>query len=151
MHVLIAHLRRGAAFLVIGGLAFIVDAASYNLLVFGTGEGGPLAELPLPAKVIAIAIASIVTFIGNRLWTFGSRKTPTTVRQILLFIVLNLIAMGLQLACLGFSRYVLGLDGIVADNVSGTLIGQALATIFRYFTYDRWIFPARDETSSDEA
>jgi putative flippase GtrA len=26
--------------------------------------------------------------------------------------------------------------------VSGTIIGQALATIFRYFMYDRFVFPA---------
>ncbi len=148
MHPLIGHLRRGAAFLVIGGLAFLVDAATYNLLVFGIGDGGPMFAQPIPAKVIAIAVASFVTFVGNRLWTFRARNTPTSLRQISLFVLLNLGAMLLQLACLAFSRYVLGLDGVVADNVSGTLIGQALATIFRYFTYDRLVFP---ESGGSEA
>ncbi len=151
MRFILGHLRRGSAFLLIGGLAFLIDAATYNLLVFGFGNGGPMSDLPLPAKIIAIAVASVATFVGNRLWTFRSRETPTTARQLSLFVVLNLIAMGLQLACLGFSRYVLGLDGVVADNISGTLIGQALATAFRYVTYDRWVFPEQREQAPPAA
>ena len=49
--------------------------------------------------------------------------------------------MGLQELCLGFSRYVLGLHSWLSDNVSGTLVGQALATVFRYVTYRAWVFP----------
>jgi hypothetical protein len=40
---------------------------------------------------------------------------------------------------------VLGLSDPVADNISGTLVGQALATVFRYLTYGRWVFP--DDTT----
>ena len=134
-------LRQGSAFLVVGGVAFLVDALTYNLLVFGLGGGGPLRWYPLPAKVVAIAVASAVTFVGNRYWTFGHRKTPTTARQLVIFVALNGLAALLQLGCLGFSRYVLGFNGQLADNISGTLIGQAVATVFRYVTYDRWVFP----------
>lgn len=133
--------RRGSAFLVVGGVAFVVDAVTYNLLVFGLGGGGPLRWYPLPAKIVAIAVASAVTFVGNRYLTFRSRKTPTTVRQLVIFVLLNGVAALLQLACLGFSRYALHLTSQLADNISGTLIGQAVATVFRYVTYDRWVFP----------
>ncbi|MET0861562.1 MAG: GtrA family protein [Microbacterium sp.] len=135
--------RRGGAFLIVGGVAFLVDALTFNLLVFGwtfTG-GGPLYDLPLLAKVIAIVIATVVTYVGNRYWTFGSRQLERRFSRYVVFVLLNLAAIAIQLACLAFSRYVLGLDGIVADNVSGTLVGQALATLFRFFTYDRWVFP----------
>ena len=108
------HLRPTLKFLVVGGIVFLLDAAMYNLLVFwhpthGWGEGLMHAS-PLTAKIIAIAIASCLTYLGNRLWTFGDRPRPDTTRSIMMFILINLIATALQLSCLGFSRYVLGLD-----------------------------------------
>lgn len=134
-------LRRGGAFLVIGGIAFVVDAVVFNLLAFGLSGRGPLYDLPLLAKVIAIVVATVVTYVGNRYWTFGTRTMERRFSRYIIFILLNVAAMALQLGCLAFSRYVLGLEGVVADNISGTIIGQALATLFRFFTYDRWVFP----------
>lgn len=135
-------------FLVVGGIVFLLDAAMYNLLVFwdpseGWGHGALFAH-PITAKVITIAAASVLTYLGNRLWTFGDRPTPGTSRSVIAFIVVNILASALQLGCLGFSRYVLGLDSLLADNISGTLIGQAVSTSFRYVTYGRFVFPDRD-------
>ncbi|WP_457101007.1 GtrA family protein [Microbacterium sp. P5_E9] len=136
------HLRRGGAFLVVGGIAFLVDALTFNLLAFGfTATRGPLYDLPLVAKTIAILVATVVTYVGNRYWTFSSRHIERRFSRYVIFVLLNIAAIGIQLGCLAFSRYVLGFEGIVADNISGTLVGQALATLFRYFTYDRWVFP----------
>ncbi|MTE22732.1 GtrA family protein [Microbacterium sp. ZXX196] len=140
-HPLVRKLAQAGSFLVIGGIAFLVDAVTYNLLVFGFSGLGPLHAYPLPAKIFAIVVASVVTYVGNRFWTFNDRHLPHRWSRYALFVVFNLVAMGLQLGCLAFSRYVLGLDGIVADNISGTFIGQALATAFRFVTYDRWVFP----------
>lgn len=141
------HAAQTTKFLLVGGLVFLIDAALYNLLVFwspGTGWGqGLLHGQPLTAKIATIAFASCLTYLGNRLWTFGDRPRPDTTRSILLFILVNVIASVLQLACLGFSRYVLGLDSPLADNVAGTIIGQIVSTSFRYVTYGRWVFPRR--------
>ncbi|MDQ1204237.1 GtrA family protein [Microbacterium sp. SORGH_AS_0862] len=133
--------RRGGAFLVVGGAAFLVDAAVFNLLAFGLTGVGPLYDVPLIAKIVAITVATVATYVGNRYWTFGSRHIERRFNRYVIFVILNLVAMGLQLGCLAFSRYVLHLEGPLPDNISGTLVGQALATIFRFFTYDRWVFP----------
>lgn len=146
------HLKQGFAFLVVGGLAFVADAAVYNLLVFVGADGrGLLHDLPLAAKITSIVVASVVTYIGNRLWTFKSRNSKLAARQLIAFCLINGIAILLQLGCLGFSRYVLGLHDVVADNISGTLIGQAFATVFRYFTYSRFVFPENTDTAATEA
>lgn len=134
------HARRAGAFLVIGGAAFLVDALTYNALVFWVTGRGAMFDEPIWAKIIAIVVASVVTYIGNRYWTFSDRHLPHKWSRYVAFVVCNLIAIGLQLGCLAFSRYVLGLDSVLADNVSGTFIGQALATVFRYLTYDRFVF-----------
>lgn len=139
------HLGSSLKFLAVGGIVFFLDAAMYNALVFWSpGEGwghGIMHGHPLVAKTISIAIASCLTYLGNRLWTFSDRPAPDTGRSISAFILVNIIATLLQLACLGFSRYVLGLDSPLADNISGTLIGQIVSTSFRYVTYGRFVFP----------
>lgn len=141
------HLRPTLKFLTVGGVVFGLDALMYNLLVFwhpseGWGQGLMHAN-PLTAKLLTIAAASCLTYLGNRLWTFGDRPRPDTTRSVMLFALVNVLAAGLQLACLGFSRYVLGLDSVLADNISGTIIGQFVSTSFRYLTYGRFVFPRR--------
>lgn len=147
------HLGPTMKFLVVGGSVFLVDAVMYNALVFlhpvhGWGEG-LLFDHPLTAKVLTIAFASVLTYLGNRVWTFSDRPSPATARSILAFVLINVIASGLQLACLGFSRYVLDLHSPLADNISGTLIGQIVSTSFRYVTYGRFVFP-RAATAADD-
>mgnify|MGYP000873064714 CR=1 FL=1 len=144
-------LRQASAFLVIGGLAFVVDAVTYNALVFWLDGRGPMFDAPVPAKIIAIVVASLVTYVGNRYWTFNDRHLPPKLSRYVLFVVFNLVAMGLQLGGLWFSRYVLGLDSVLADNISGTIIGQVLATAFRFVTYDRFVFPHENAPASERA
>jgi putative flippase GtrA len=59
----------------------------------------------------------------------------------MLFFLLNGVGLGIALACLGFSRYVLGLSGPLADNLAANVIGLALGTLFRFWSYRRWVFP----------
>lgn len=146
---LIAGLRQGAAFLVVGAIGFLVDAGTYNLLVFWGGEG-VLHHAPLQAKIIAIAVATVVTYFGNKWWTFSHKQTENPGREYLLYAVFNVAAIGLQLGCLGFSRYVLDLSSPLSDNISGTLIGQIVAVVFRYWAYDKFVFTGKSE-KSDEA
>lgn len=138
------HLRRGGAFLVVGVLGFVVDAGVYNLLVF-TGGHGPMYRLPLAAKIISIGTATVVTYAGNRFWTFRHRPAGNAAQRYLRYALFNVIAIALQLACLGFSRYALGLSSPLADNISGTLIGQIVAVVFRYWAYDKFVFTREAE------
>lgn len=136
--------RQGGAFLVVGLIGFAVDAGTYNLLVFTGGEG-PLFHQPLLAKIIAIGVATVVTYFGNKFWTFAHKKGGSATREYVLYALFNVVAIGLQLGCLGFSRYVLHLSSPLADNVSGTLIGQIVAVVFRYWAYDKFVFTGAGE------
>ncbi|MFC4124138.1 GtrA family protein [Nocardia rhizosphaerae] len=148
-------LRQGAAFLVVGAIGFLVDAGTYNLLVFWDGgfsfTEGVLYHAPLPAKIIAIGVATVVTYFGNKWWTFAHKKTESPGREYLLYALFNVIAIGLQLGCLGFSRYVLDLSSPMSDNISGTLIGQIVAVVFRYWAYDKFVFTGSAATAEQHA
>ncbi|MBH0779031.1 GtrA family protein [Nocardia sp. NEAU-351] len=143
---LIAGLRQGAAFLVVGLIGLGVDAGTYNLLVFWGGEG-VLYHAPIPAKIIAIAVATVVTYFGNKWWTFAHKQTDNPGREYLLYAVFNVVAIGLQLGCLGFSRYVLDLATPFWDNFFGTFIGQVVAVVFRYWAYGKFVFTGKTERS----
>ncbi|MBC7301990.1 MAG: GtrA family protein [Nocardia sp.] len=148
----VAGLRQGTAFLVVGAIGFLVDAGTYNLLVFwGGGFGfseGVLYHSPLLAKIIAIVVATVVTYFGNKWWTYSHRKSDSPGREYLLYAVVNVVAILLQLACLGFSRYVLDLSSPLADNISATIVGQTMAVIFRYWAYGKFVFTG--SSASDE-
>ncbi len=44
------------------------------------------------------------------------------------------------LLCLYVSHYVLGFDNIVADNISGNVVGLFLGTAFRFLLYRFWVY-----------
>jgi len=127
---------------VIGSIAFLIDLVIFNFLRFAGGEG-PLFDRPLTAKVLSVLVATTFAFAGNRHWTFKERSRLTIRRQYTMFFVFNLIGMAISLACLGISHYVLGFESALADNISANFIGLILGTIFRFWGYHNWVFPAQ--------
>ena len=85
-------------------------------------------------------MATVFSWLGNRLWTFRHRRSEPVAHEFGLFVVFNVIGLGIALACLGFSRYVLGLESQLADNIAGNGIGLVLGTLFRFWAYRRFVF-----------
>lgn len=131
--------REASAFLVVGVVALAVDIGLYNLLVHG-GDPGVLAGSPLTAKTLSVTASTTVAYVGNRFWTYRHRPRGGVAREYALFFVLSAIALGIALACLAFSRYVLDLTSVLADNIAANVVGLALGTAFRFLSYRRWVF-----------
>ncbi len=134
-------------FLTIGGLGFVIDVGMFNLLRYGWGLGdaqGLLYDKPLTAKVISVVLATMVTYAGNRTWTWRDRQRRGYLREYVLFFVLNGIAMAIAVGTLAISHYVLGLTSPLADNISANVVGLALGTAFRFWSYRRWVFPEHE-------
>ncbi|WP_372595058.1 GtrA family protein [Actinotalea sp.] len=122
----------------VGSLAYVVDVGLFNLLRFGPGT--LLGDRPLTAKVISVAVATVVAWLGNRYWTFAGRRTAGRAREFAGFAVVNVGGMLIAVACLWFSHYVLGLRSPLADNISANVVGLVLGTAFRYLAYRRLVF-----------
>lgn len=142
--------REMLKFGVVGAGAFVIDAGGFNLLVYGGGHG-PLHHRPLTAKIISAGVSIIAAWLGNRYWTFRHRRRPQAHHELMLFVLVNGVGMVIAVACLGVSRYVLGFESPVADNLSGTIIGTALGTLFRFWAYRRLVFAGEiaDDDSAD--
>ena len=61
-------------------------------------------------------------------------------REFALFVLFSAIALGIAVACLAVSHYVLGLTSPLADNIAANVVGLGLATTFRFWSYRRWVF-----------
>lgn len=126
-------IHEGAKFGVIGAVGFVVTDGGTNLLHFQAGLG------PNTANVLATIVATFVTYAGNRYWTFRNREGSTMVREYVVFFVLNGIGLAIQLACISFTYYLLGLHDKLAYNIA-LIVGIALGTLFRFWSYRKWVW-----------
>jgi putative flippase GtrA len=122
-----------AKFGTIGAIGAVIDLGGTGAL-HGAGGAGPLT-----AKAIAVSVATVVTYLGNRFWTFRHRENQPLLREGSLFIVLNLIGLLIAVAMIAATVYGLGLRDPLAYNTA-SVIGTGLGTIFRYLSYKRWVF-----------
>jgi putative flippase GtrA len=133
-------LREVAKFGIVGLVALVFDVGLFNLLRFAGGEG-PLYDKPLTAKAISVTVATVVAYLGNRFWTFRNRARTGFAREYLLFFVLNGVGLAISVGVLWISHYGLNLRTPLADNISANVIGLGLGTLFRFWSYRRWVFP----------
>ncbi|MDY6051104.1 MAG: GtrA family protein [Rothia sp. (in: high G+C Gram-positive bacteria)] len=130
-----SHGREVMQFLSVGGMAFIINSAvTWTLMhsIFSDGHA--------KAKVVAGIVATIFSWVANRLWTFREKRTGNKVREAIEFGLVNAVGIGVEASCVLFSVYVLGLTSPQASFISGTIIGTILGTIVRYFLYKFWVF-----------
>ena len=143
--------REVLKFGVVGLVALVTDVGVFNLLRYAGGDG-PLHDKPLTAKTISVVIATTVAYFGNRYWPCRHRGRSGLGREYVLFFVLNAIGLGIALGCLAFSHYVLDLTSALADNISANVVGLVLGTLFRFWSYRRFVFleVAEDLVPEDE-
>lgn len=131
--------REVIKFGLVGAVAFVVDIGAFNLLRFAGGEG-PLYDRPITAKVVSVCLATLTAWLGNRYWTFRHRRRAAAHHELALFVVFNAVGMGIALACLAVSHYVLDLRSPLADNISANGVGLVLGTLFRFWAYRTIVF-----------
>jgi putative flippase GtrA len=132
-----------AKFGIVGALGYVVQLGVQNALHSGAGVG------PLTALVIGYIIATIVTFVGNRHWAFKHRKGKGLGREGVLFILLNVIGIFIQVGIVAFVHYGMHMTDTLSYNVA-TTVGIGIGTLFRLFTYRKWVFLAPPASGAAE-
>jgi len=131
-------------FAIVGGTTFVIDNGIWYLLKLTV-----LEEKPVTAKVIAIIVATIVSYVLNREWSFRTRGGRERHHEAALFFLISGIGVALNSLPLYLSRYALQLEvphvsrlvQEIADFASGSIIGMLLAMFFRFWAFRRWVFP----------
>ncbi|MEV1179048.1 GtrA family protein [Nonomuraea sp. NPDC049784] len=117
----------------IGAIAFVIDFGMLNLCNVVLGWG------PLTSKVVATAISTTFAYLGNRFWTFRHREQSGLGRQYFLFFLLNGIALLFGMLTIGFTTYTLDRHDALSINIAN-IVGVGLGTLFRYWSYKKWVF-----------
>jgi putative flippase GtrA len=141
--VLLRH-REFLKFAIVGGTTFVIDNAVWYLLKLTV-----LEPKPVTAKAIAVIIATIVSYVLNREWSFRTRGGRERQHEAALFFLISSIGVAINSLPLYASRYVFDLEvpyvdlwvQETADFVSGSIIGMLLAMIFRFWAFRRFVFP----------
>jgi len=108
-----------------------------------------LNDKPVTALVLAVLIATIVSYVLNREWAFRTRGGRERQHEATLFFLISGVSVGLNSTPMLVSRYVLDLEvprvsllvQEVADYASGMILGTLVAMVFRWWAFRKWVFP----------
>ncbi|WP_044441780.1 GtrA family protein [Agreia bicolorata] len=126
----------------VGGLGFVVQVSVFNGLRSTVFSPTVIHLGPIFAMLVSTLLAIVVNWLGNRYWTFRSKRQTKIVRESVEFFAVSVVGMMIGLGCLWFSHYVLGFRTVLADNISGNVIGLVLGAAFRFVLYRFWVFNA---------
>jgi putative flippase GtrA len=122
-------------------LAFgVVGAGNTLLYMLITWVALPIGAVK--ASVIATIITTTLAYLANRYWTYRNHTRTALRREYTLFFGFNLVGMVIQSGSVAIGKYGFGLteekDKVAFMGV--TLIGIAIATVFRFWAYRTFVF-----------
>lgn len=130
-----------AKFGVIGIIAFAADLGVFNWLRF-VWDDSPIAHKPLTCRAISVTLATTMSYLGNRWWTWRHLATTSVAREYTTFFAVNAVALLIGIVFLAFSNYVLNLHTPLADNTAN-ILSVVVGTAFRFWAYRRYVFGSR--------
>lgn len=128
--------REVAKFGAVGGVAFVIDNGLYWYLIHG-----PMTGSEVKARFVSAGIATIFAWVANRYWTFRHRRQPNAARELLMFLFINVIGMGIAAGCVWVAKYMFGVTEPSPLFLVG-IFGTVLATLVRFIAYRFWVFNA---------
>jgi len=123
----------------VGIVAFVVDLSVFNVLNYRMDVES------LTSATVSMVLGSSVAFVGNRFWTWRHRERSGLKREYSLYFFFNAVGLLIALACLAISTYGLGsmwpvFKTPLAENISKMIVGGALGTVFRFWSYRTIVF-----------
>ena len=147
--------REFIRFAVVGGITFIIDNAVFYALTLTV-----MHQKATIAKILAVTIAVICSYALNSQWAFQERGGKRSTREAVSFFVVSAIGIVINAIPLWFSRNVLGLaltshGGRLTSQLAvslwdflfGSIIGMLLAMLWRWWAFDKFVFPEKSEST----
>lgn len=135
-------LKEVAAFGLIGFVSLVIDLSIYNAL---SPQGW------LKAKFVSTIVATAFAYFGNRYWSFSHRARTSIGRETSFFFGINIVVLIVSELILALFAYPLNQrsDHLVMNAVNLATI--ALGTLFRFWSYKRFVFLHPDRVHAADA
>ena len=127
--------REMVGFGLVGSVGVTCDFATFNLV---------LQVFHRPHVVASLAgtgLGTVVGYLGNKFWVFRRRQQRQSTAELLLFVLVSLVGMGITAVCVDLNEQVLGNHSVLSANIAQFIFGQGLGTVFRFWACHRWVFP----------
>lgn len=133
-----------AKFAIVGAITWFVDTGIVYALKLTV-----LPDKPLTARALGVFVATVVSYILNREWSFSARGGRQRGYEVVLFFAVSALAIGVTLIPQAVSLYVFDIHvpnvdratQAVANFVTGQILGVLLAMAFRFWALRRFVFP----------
>ena len=112
------------AFLVVGGVGFVVDAAVLALLVHGYGWG------PYSSRLVSFAVAVTVTWVLNRTFVFAAGRTTSRRREYTRYLAVQGAGMAINFGA--YSLCIAASPVMSRWPVLALAVGSAIALLWNY-------------------
>lgn len=124
-------LRQARRFVLVGGLAAVLDYGSYRLLL--------LLDVPIdPAKAIGFVLGTTLSYLLNRSWTFEAAGRAHRVTP---FVVLYVLTLGVNVAVNAVGVRLL--DGVTGRITIAWLVAQGVASTLNFLGMRQVVFKDR--------
>ena len=124
-------LRQARRFVVVGGLAAVLDYGSYRLLL--------LLDMPIdPAKAVGFVLGTTLSYLLNRSWTFEAAGRAHVVgRFVALYATTLAVNVGVNAAGVRL------LDGVTGRITIAWLVAQGVASTLNFLGMRYLVFAPR--------
>jgi putative flippase GtrA len=131
---------------VVGGFGALLQFLIEDTLHLKMGMGA------LTAETWGIIAGIILTFFGNRYWTYADKRShgKEFFRETWQFFLWAVIGWVIQEGLLAAVTYGIGWKGVLAYNAA-TAFGIGVATVFRFWAYRTFVFTGAPATVPVEA
>ena len=124
--------KEAARFCVVGLSGLALTDCGANLLRYKVGLGG------LVSFAIATVVATALTYIASRYWTFRHRERTGVGRETAAFFAVNGIGILISEGCIEFTYLMHGDSGLAYNLALNG--GAGLASLFRYWSYKNLVW-----------
>jgi len=128
------------AFVVVGGIGFIIDASILAILVHGYGWGD------YTARILSFAVAVTATWYLNRRYVFSARKTLDRRSEYSRYLAVQLTGMAINF--LVYSLCIATVEIMDQWPVLALAVGSAVALFFNFMGARLFVFHGNNNHST---
>ncbi len=98
-----------------------------------------LGIAPVPSNIASTVVNTALVFGANRRWVWGARDRVDLQREVVPFIALALVGLGVSTLLVWWTAVRIG-EGLWIN--AANLVGFGLVWLARFFLLDRWVYAA---------